>query len=65
MAGYWYGPPLCIQCFTTEYDLCEAERGDFIVNHQAPTLQKKGHGKYLCDTILIRQTESRCAMTEM
>jgi len=33
--------PLCIQGFTTEYYLCEAERGDFIVNRQAPTLQKK------------------------
>ncbi|WP_418683910.1 hypothetical protein [Alistipes putredinis] len=49
---------LFLQGFTIKYYLCEAERGDFIVNRQAPTLQKKGHGRYLCDTILIRQTES-------
>jgi hypothetical protein len=40
--------PLCIQGFTTEYYLCEAERGDFIVNRQAPTLQKM-----LCCVILL------------
>jgi len=56
---------LFLQGFTIKYYLCEAERGDFIVNRQAPTLQKKGHGRYLCDTILIRQTERRCAMMEM
>lgn len=32
---------LFLQGFTIKYYLCEAERGDFIVNRQAPTLQKK------------------------
>ena len=49
---------LFLQGFTIKYYLCEAERGDFIVNRQAPTLQKKRHDRYLCDTILIGQTES-------
>ena len=47
-----------MQGFTTKYDLCKAERGDFVGNRQAVTLQKKRHDRYLCDTILIRQTES-------
>ncbi|WP_230372033.1 hypothetical protein, partial [Bacteroides thetaiotaomicron] len=29
---------LCMQGFTTKYYLCEAERGDFIVNLQVTTL---------------------------
>ena len=42
-----------MQGFTTKYYLRKAERGDFIVNRQAPTLQKKRHDRYLCDTIHI------------
>ena len=37
---------LFLQGFTIKYYLCEAERGDFIVNRQALTLQKKSHNTF-------------------
>ncbi|MCS3202915.1 hypothetical protein [Candidatus Bacteroides intestinigallinarum] len=49
---------LCMQGFTTKYYLCEAERGDFVVNLQVTTLHTIKTWQIPCDTIPIGQTES-------